>query len=218
MDIFGKKCRETTACQNFNIFRRLCDIGECHAGIHQLSRIKRGPSWIVVCRGEEEPPPVLKQGPLFIPLVGEYIPSHLFMALEPSALASPLPPFLPTPKCSTTGGPPAHSTAKATHIHTLLYIFLCSEYDSSSFPSLPITHSAYIFLSPRWLGRPYPAHILSAKGGGRGGDGEKWRVVLFSLSRDPTQIHVPTKNQCTARNFPNKKYTNIYFPASARSR
>ncbi len=72
-----------------------------------------------------EGPSVLKQGPLFIPLVGEYIPSHLFMALEPSALANP-PPSLPPspPKCSTTTGPPAHSTAKATHIHTLLYIFL----------------------------------------------------------------------------------------------
>ena len=72
-----------------------------------------------------EGPSVLKQGPLFIPLVGEYIPSHLFMALEPSALASPPPPppSPVPPKCSTTCGPSAHPTAKATHIHTLLYIF-----------------------------------------------------------------------------------------------
>ena len=157
---------------NVKTFRYLCDIGECHAGIHQLSRIKRRGLVGYVCKRRGGGPQSYSKAPLFIPLVGEYIPSHLFMALEPSALANP-PPSLPTPKCSTTGGPSAHSTAKATHINTLLYIFFCAGWAQSMI--LPITHSAYIFL-PSLAGLIQPIFYL-LKEGRRGGDGEKWRVV-----------------------------------------
>ena len=144
-----------------------------------------------------EGPSVLKQGPLFIPLVGEYIPSHLFMALEPSALANP-PPSLPTQMqhfCWAVRSPDREGDS---YPHTVVHFFGAHSMTLLLSP-LFLLRILHTFSSPRWLGRPYPAHILSAKGGGRGGDGEKWRVVGSSSSFPSPAIqprYRVTGNEC----------------------
>ncbi len=73
-------------------------------------------------RGEEGPPPSYSKALFLFHWWGNISPPIFSWLWNPPHWLTPLP--LSPPKCSTSAGPSAHPTAKATHIHTLLYIFL----------------------------------------------------------------------------------------------